>query len=278
LAKAAYKYPVINGEFVKRSFYLALAALVLALPGLVLLGACSAPSPIVEPKAAIIDQLYTLEPNQAFIDTATGIIESSGLQVDNYRGEEITVDFYRHLPTLGYKLIIFRSHSGLQSGTVHQDGGDKPIQRTYLFTNETYSERAQVFEQLSDRLAKVRIDNKHPWMFGIVADFVRHSMQGQFNGTFVIMMGCSTLDKDDLARSFVEKGASACTGWNASVGLDYVDHATITLLERLVSNNVSLETAVRDTMQEKSADPNWGAVLKYYPGPSGYKTLAELIK
>ena len=252
--------------------------LILALPGLAILGACSAPSPRVETKAAIIDQLYTLEPNQAFINKATGILESSGFQVDNYRGDEITVDFYRSLPTLGYKLIISRSHSGLQSGSVHTDSGDKPIQRTYSFTNEPYSETAQIGEQLSGQLAKVRIDEKHPWEFCITADFVRRSMQGHFDHTFVIMMGCSTLFMDDLASSFVERGASAYTGWDASVGLDYADNATITLLERLFSNQVLLEAAVRDTMQEKRTDPNWGAKLRYYPNPSGEKTLTELLK
>jgi hypothetical protein len=264
---------------VKRSFYIALATLILALPGLILLSACSAPSPKVEAnKAAIVDQLYTLEPNQAFIDTATGILESSGFQVDVYHGDQITVDFYRSLPTLGYKLIIFRSHSGLQTGTVHLDSGDKTIHRTYLFTNEPYSTTAHIADQLSDRLAKARIDDSHPWVFGISADFIRQSMQGNFDRTFVIMMGCSTLDIDDLAQSFVERGASAYTGWDASVGLDYVDNVTITLLDRLFSNEVSIASAVTDTMQEKTTDPNWEAKLKYYPDPSGTKTLTELLK
>ncbi len=30
-------------------------------------------------------------------------------------------------------------------------------------------------------------------------------------------------------------------------------------------------------MEEKGADPEWGAVLKYYPKGSGSKTIAELI-
>jgi len=30
-------------------------------------------------------------------------------------------------------------------------------------------------------------------------------------------------------------------------------------------------------MEEKGPDPEWGAVLKYYPAESGNKTIAELI-
>jgi hypothetical protein len=264
---------------VKRILFLALATLILALPGLIIFSSCSATEPKIEAnKAAIVDQLYTLEPNQVFIDRTTGILKSGGFQVDIYRGHEINVDFYRDLPGLGYKVIIFRSHASLQNGTAHLPSGDKPIQRTYLFTNEPYSETTQIGDQLSNRLAKARIDEEHPWVFGISADFIRRSTQGNFDRTFVIMMGCSTLFINDLASSFVERGASAYTGWDASVGLDYVDHTTVTLLERLFSNKVSIETAVKDTMQEKSPDPNWGARLKYYPLLNGTRTLAELLK
>jgi hypothetical protein len=229
-------------------------------------------------KAAIVDQLYTLVANQDLIDKATGILESSGFQVDHYQGDALTVDFYRRLSTLGYKLIIFRSHSGIQTGSLHLAGGEKTVQRTYLFTNELYSENAQVVDQLSNRLAKVRVDDKHPWVFGIVADFVRRSMQGNFDRTFIIMNGCSTLRIDDLAKSFVEKGAVSCLGWDASVGLDYVDNVTIPLLERLFFHEVSIEAAVRDTMQVQTDDPQFEAKLRYYPDPSGTKTLTELLK
>ena len=263
----------------KRSFYIVLAMLILTLPGSILFSGCSsAPSPKVEAKAAIIDELYPLEPNQVFIDKATGMLESSGFKVDVYHGDDITVDFYRKLPTRGYKLIIFRSHSGLQSGTVHLSSGDKPVVRIYLFTNEAYSSTSQIGDQLSDRLAKVKVGDNDPWEFGISPQFVSQSMQGNFDHTVVIMMGCYTLHVDDLAQSFIEKGASAYTGWDSFVGVDYVDNATMTLLNSLLSNKVSLSAAVEDTMQENGADPNWGAKLKYYPPQSGNQTPYELIR
>jgi hypothetical protein len=76
----------------------------------------------------------------------------------------------------------------------------------------------------------------------------------------------------------VGKGVTAYTGWDASVGLDYVDHATIALLERLFSENLPVGEAVRDTLQDKSSDPTWGARLLYYPETSGTKTLSEMTK
>jgi hypothetical protein len=156
--------------------------------------------------------------------------------------------------------------------------GDKAIPRTCLFTNEPYSETAHIGDQLSDRLAKARIDENNPWVFGIGADFVSKSMQGKFNHTVVIMMGCSTLYIDDLARSFIEKGASVYIGWDATVSLDYVDDAALILVEKVLSKNVSIEAAITGTMSEKGVDPSFSAVLKYYPSQSGNQTLSELTR
>ena len=97
----------------KRSLCIALAVLISGLPGLTLFSACSASSTEPEPRAAIVDQLGTLFPNQAFIEQTTRELEEYGFKVDVYPGDSVTVDLYRELPALGYKLIVFRIHSGL---------------------------------------------------------------------------------------------------------------------------------------------------------------------
>ncbi len=255
----------------KHSFYIALAVLILALPGLTLFGGCSAPNPEPEAKAAIIDQLYVLEPNQAFIDETIEVLGVYGFTVDVYQGDEITVDFYGKLPTYGYKLIIFRAHSGL----LGREG--QIIKRTSLFTNEPYSETRHVAEQLSDQLAMARIDENYPWVFGIGAKFVAQSMEGRFPNTVIIMMGCSTLYLDDLAQAFIEKGASTYVGWDATVALDYVDEATPILVTNLYSKGMTIQEAVDGTMADPGPDPYYNAYLKYYPGESGNKTIKELI-
>ena len=98
----------------------------------------------------------------------------------------------------GYKLIIFRAHSGLL-GT---EG--KIIKRTCLFTNAPYSQTKYVAEQLSDQLAMARIDEHHPWVFGIGQEFVIHSVEGEFDNTVIVMMGCACLYFDDLAQAFMK--------------------------------------------------------------------------
>lgn len=214
-----------------------------------------------ELRAVIVDQLYVLQPNQDFIQQTTRELEDYGFEVD----------LYRQLPGLGYKVIIFRTHSGL----LGMEG--EIIERTCLFTNESYSERKHVAEQLSDQLAKARIDEYHPWVFGIGDEFVTQSMEGELGNTVIIMMGCSCLYLDDLAEAFINKGAAAYLAWVATVDLDYVDDATLSLVENLCTKELTVRKAVVETMAEKGPDPHHGAELNYYPPQSGSKTLRQLI-
>ncbi|MBN2186093.1 MAG: hypothetical protein JW732_01420 [Dehalococcoidia bacterium] len=236
--------------------------------------ACSeAPSISAEPpKAAIIDQLYSLQPNEAFISEVAGELEDYGFEVALYQGDEVTVNLYGQLPSYGYKLIIFRAHSGLLGSK------EEIIERTCLFTNEPYSQTEHVAEQLSDQLAMARIDEHHPWVFGIGDKFVIQSMTVQFDNTVIVMMGCSCLYLDDLAQAFIDKGASAYLAWDATVALDYVDEATPYLLRQLCLEKVSIKKAVTSTMNVVGLDPQYKAVLGYFPPSSGGKTLEELIK
>jgi len=258
----------------KPRLLLALAAVVLALPGLALLTGCGASSTDTsnEPKAAIIDQLYNLQPNETFIQQVSEALESYGFIVDLYQGDEVTVELYRRLPAYGYNLIIFRAHSGLLA----KEQGVIP--RTCVFTNELYSETRHVTEQLIDQLAMARIDKNHPWVFAIGAKFVSESMERQFPNTAIIMMGCSGLHVENLAKAFVQKGASIYIAWDASVGLDYVESATSALIEKLLSREVNIGEAVRETMEQIGPDPDFGAELRYYPSGSGNRTIKELTR
>jgi hypothetical protein len=223
------------------------------------------------PKAAIIDQLSVLNPNDTFLNETTQELENYGFEVDVHQGDEITIDFYRNLPQMDYQLIIFRAHSGLLSG----DEG--VVRMTTLFTNEAYSETKHVMEQLNDRVAKARIDTKHPMIFSIKDSFITKSMEGDFNNTVIIMMGCSCIAIDDLAQAFINKGASSYMAWHATVGLGYVDQATEHLLQQLCGERATIAEAVSNTMKTIGADPMFGAKLKFFPSQSGDKSLESIL-
>ena len=72
-----------------------LLILALVIISLVSLPACNqAHDPLTNSlKGAIVDQLYSLQPNQAFIHQTTQELEDYGFEVDIYQGDEVTVDF-----------------------------------------------------------------------------------------------------------------------------------------------------------------------------------------
>jgi hypothetical protein len=232
------------------------------------------PSPdnLGKPRAAIVDQLYNLQPNEAFIAEVTRELEEYGFAVDLYQGDDITVDFYRELPTYGHKLIVFRAHSGLLGG------GDFYIPRTVLFTNEEYSTRRHPTDQALDRLLMGAPGPGQPVMFGITASFVTGSMKGRFDDTVIIIMGCGGIYLPDLAEAFVDKGASAYLAWDASVNLDYVDRATSYLIKQLCSEKATIKGVVDSTMVDIGPDQEYEAELEYYPSGTGNKTLEELVQ
>jgi hypothetical protein len=223
-------------------------------------------------RAVIVDQLSSMRENETFITNVTRELENHGFEVELYQHNDITVGFYKQLPTQGYKLIIFRAHSGLLAE-------DEEIKdRTVLFTNELYRWFRYPEEQMDDRLVMARVSEGHPMVFGIPPKFIRESMNGKFDDTVVIMMGCSGIFLEDLAEAFVDKGASVYIAWNGTVELYYVDEATPYLMGQLCSGNLPIKDALNITMDAIGPDPEHGAGLKYYPSGIGDKTLEELIK
>jgi hypothetical protein len=230
-------------------------------------------------RAAIVDQLSSLQENEGFVRNVTKELEDYGFEVDLYQGDKITVEFYRQLPTQGYKLIIFRAHSGLLA----QDG--EVILRTVLFTNEEYSESDYYLEQIYDQLVMGGAGEGYPMMFGITSEFVSAEsvvgqatdMEGRFDDTVIIMMGCSGIALPDLAEAFIDKGTSVYLAWDASVNLDYVDRATPYLMRQLCSEKATIKEAVDSTMHVIGPDPEYEAELQYYPSGVGDTTLEELV-
>lgn len=222
-------------------------------------------------KAAIIDQLYAFDHlNEGFVDEITDTLESYGFSVDLYQGNEVTVDLYRKLPNYGYKLVIFRAHSGL----ITTEG---EVMKSSIFTSEPYSQTKYVKEQLNDELLRAHVDEGYPFYFAIDSKFITNKMKGRFDNTVIIIAACSCLYLEDLAQAFINKGASAYLAWDATVDLDYVDEATISLIKNLCSESFTVEKAVGVTMATKGPDPKYDAILKYYPLQSGDKTLKQLI-
>ena len=233
---------------------------------LLILSSCSqqqvTPTPTTEPeprKAALVDQIALMNPDPEFTDQALAYLNEAGFSTDVYEGEEVTVELFRTLPEKGYQLILFRSHStNILNETVQ--GG--PV---FLFTSEVYDKNKYVKEQLANRIgrAKILYDENSPLYFAIVAGFVRHEMVGRFDDTLIIIGGCQSLGTPDLAQALIERGASAVIGWNDWVDLTHNDQAILHLLRGLTVEKLTLEQAVRKTMNEIGPDPAYDSSLTY---------------
>ena len=215
------------------------------------------------PKIAIVDHLSVQWPNPTFNQTMLDILNETGLQVDYYPSQDVTVDFYRNLPKHNYKLIIFRVHATAESSVE----GTPPF--VVFFTSENYTNLDHVPEQQDMRVVYVRLPDSDSVYFGITPKFVTDSMEGRFNDTVIIAMGCDGLRYTTMAQAFVEKGAKTYISWNGSVSIDHTDDATISLLRHLITENQTVKEAVSQTMNEVGPDPTDKSILLFYPDRAG---------
>lgn len=228
------------------------------------------PTPELETrKAALVDQIALTNPNPEFIDQAVAYLTDAGFEVDVYQGKEIIVEFYRTLPTKGYKLILLRTHS---TNILDEKIPGGPV---FLFTSEVYDKNRYVKEQLTNHIgrAKLLYDPNSPLYFAIVSGFVRYDMAGYFDDTLIIIGGCQSLGTSDLAQAFIDRGAAVVVGWNEWVDLSHNDQAILHLLRGLTVEKLTLEQAVRKTMNEIGPDPSYKSVLTYLTQEGGPFTL-----
>lgn len=208
-------------------------------------------------KAALVDQLSLTFPNQSFIDNTTEILEQAGYTVDYYTGEEVTVDLYRDLPTHHYDLVILRVHSArflLPNGTLGDD--------VALFTGETYDPEKYVEEEKAGSVGSAHYSNTSASYFGITPSFVALAMEGKFEDSTVILMGCDGVRSDTMAKVFIYKGANAFVSWTKEIQASYTDAVTESLLKHLLIEKLPLKEAMSKAIAEVGFDQIYGSELK----------------
>lgn len=203
--------------------------------------------------AAIIDQLAINHPNSTFIQNVNNTLMSAGFTVDYYNYSQITVDFYKQLPSKRYSLIILRGHSGVgrYSGL------------TCVYTSENYSDWLHYREQIDKQVVAVEYVENGPKYFAITSNFVK--VLDICKNSTIIMMGCDGLNKTDMAKAFVEKGVNVYISWDGPVSPEHTDKAIDQLIRNLVSNNQTIGEAIDNI----SPDPHYNSRLAYYPSEAG---------
>lgn len=216
-------------------------------------------------KAVIVDQLSLSQPNQTFIELANSTLINAGFTVDHYSGENVTVDFYRELPSMGYGFIILRAHSAPVNRTAWE--------KSYIsfFTNENYSANRHHADQILGRVVPVRYHEGAPILFGVTPDFFRYSANGRFNNSIIVMMGCFGLtfplanSSVTMADTLVDLGAKVYVSWNKAVTISRTDLGTLRFLRHFVTDGKSAGKSAFDTNNEIGEDPDYDSILVYYP-------------
>mgnify|MGYP005862988559 CR=1 FL=1 len=98
-------------------------------------------------------------------------------------------------------------------------------------------------------------------------------MTGRFDDTLIIIGGCQSLGTPDLAQALLDRGAAAVVGWNEWVDLHHNDQALLHLLRGLTVEKLTLEQAVRKTINEVGPDPTYESFLTYLTQYGGLFTL-----
>jgi len=211
--------------------------------------------------AAIVDQLSLTQPNPEFVSSARSTLTEAGYVVDYFPGERVTVDLYRTLPDRDYDLVILRVHAGITTEVDAASGERSKTEYVSLFTGEPYDANKYPDEQLN-RLGEARYYEGAPGLFGIGPKFVEYSMEGTFDDTLIVMMGCDGLRSQRTAQAFLDKGAKAFVSWSQPVSAPHTDAATERLLERLLIDGLPTAEAVSQTAEEVGPDPVYDGELR----------------
>ena len=215
------------------------------------------------PKAIIVDNLRLdkLSPsgkNIPFVNETRKLLKGVGVEVEYVGVENVTLEVYQNLAQ--YNFVILRVHSGMLV-----EGGKKII---CFFSSEELSERnLQKYGQWFDKNylanATLELPNGIKKSFiGVRPNFIRNCLNGRFQDSIIIAMGCNSSFNDSMARAFVnDRNALAYIGWTSDVTVNHTDSATLGLLKSFFEKN---ET-IREAINKAPADRRTGARLTYYP-------------
>jgi len=207
-------------------------------------------------KAVILDQLYRDYPNEEFHEKATEYLSKAGFKVDIFTTDELTVNFYKKLPSMNYEYIVIRGHS-LGEGNI------KKINSATLFTGEKHDYHKYIREQYEGQVGMgvpylyseinemggfENLMDETYFVFG--SEFIEELMVGKFPDSTIILAGCETTKEQALANSFLKRGASEVIGWSGLVDIDYNDRYVMHFLNQTLVHDVETKNII-DSINER---------------------------
>ncbi len=216
--------------------------------------------------AALIDEVSAFIPDPAFVNQTTSLLTAAGYRVDYYPPRTVTIDLFKRLPSMGYGIVVLRNHStGFQGDEIS------------LVTSELYTQGKYSFEQLTNQVVPVELGIANATYFGVTPLFVRESMQGFFQNSIILMMGCTGLTNSEMAQAFVSRGAQVYVSWDQVVQAYRTDVST-TIFWQWMTGGHSVKDSTLAATRYGPADPVYSSRLVFYPANEGSMTLAAATK
>ena len=99
--------------------------------------------------------------------------------------------------------------------------------------------------------------------FVVGSKFVDELMVGKFPQTVIIIGGCESTRKYDLANSLIDRGASAVVGWDRTISSMENDRVMLALLEEILINKINIQDSIVSVMEEFGPDLQYSSKLDY---------------
>jgi len=229
------------------------------------------------PRAIILDNLGLYDEslsgeNITFVRDTRELLKGIGVKVDYVGVNDVTLGVYQDLAK--YNLIILRVHSGLLVGEEEKE------EVVCFFTSEPLRENLDKYGEwfskgyLANATLELRDDGTKKHFIGVKPDFISNCLNGEFENSIIIAMGCNSLESYSMARAFVDdRKALMYIGWTRDVTADCTDNATLELLKRFFQKNQTVKEAIK-----RLKDSVTQAVLKYYPDRAAELRPKEIIE
>lgn len=198
------------------------------------------PSP-EQPVAVVFDSL-SLSNTQDL----SQILTDAGYKVTSYVAREANVSNFKKIPAES-DLVIFRVHSSIHQGKV------------CLFTGELYSHEKHSVDQLINSVHMARTNSTGDYYFAVSSNFFREYTP-ELDGATILNLGCDAATSNDLAKVFLEKGASSFTSWNGPVSLEHTDIVFCDIVSSIAEGK-DVGTAVQNAIDKHGSDPYFNSSL-----------------
>jgi len=228
------------------------------------------------PRAIILDNLRLDGRSPSgkdipFVRETRELLEGIGVKVDYVGVNDVNLGVYQNLAK--YNLVILRVHSGLLVGEEEKE------EVVCFFTSEPLRENLDKYSEwfskryLANATLELR-DGTKKHFIGVKPDFIINCLNGEFENSIIIAMGCNSLESYSMARAFVDnRKALVYIGWTRDVTADYTDNATLELLNHFFQKNQTVKEAIKGLKDSVTQ-----AVLKYYPDRAAELRPKEIIE